>query len=701
MSIFTNYSNTISLPIDRQKETERNLNSEIIAVRDYLADVISAPADKPLFAEVVGIASSAIQIYGKTLLSPSPTFIVVEKSVAQLAIHLSQNGDISHKKEELEIPMFRRLLPYPGYSLCVSLHQAATANLLLELEATGLAIALALATGKKVEKAFATAIRRSVAPKLFDEKCNDEKSHLAWEGIYRKKRALAAEIFENGSNPNPESSNCERLFDVHARFELSRKMRYSPPRQRQAVLDRRHQSEAQLLESANALLKRAEGGEQTALLELVAFSLGLSLRTSIYIPLASIEISDAWIMALDIDAGLIKTNLDPITPSAATPETKACCFRPANKIIVKPMPAVVANLLRKLKREYPDASTLADLLPDANTYGRQLTLPNSDAALSPSIARMLSTAGPYCVNLGIDRLTAAILVNDYALIPGSKLYYCHVQRNETWAASKTLFAALGWGEPVSFEPGLPFGSRIVPTRDALYDWHTWMVSSVFELNPGRNSSIERLIGFHNAYARLCASIAIFCLAGREVKELRFNTHNLLPEADFSSFNDKWVGAFPGETKVPVNSILKKQLKYWYAHCAALYRRLQKNPVAENRKLIVALEAFHSGRCMPLFFEIDENQEFSPLGTAALTGWWPDELRFSGDLGRHFWETELREAGVWSSRIDLLLRHITHGVESQCSTCGDPLSLAAAAITGAQEKLLTQLGIEASPGLAVK
>ena len=314
---------------------------------------------------------------------------------------------------------------------------------------------------------------------------------------------------------------------------------------------------------------------------------------------------------------------------------------------------------------------------------------------------MLSTAGPYCVNLGIDRLTAAILVNDYALIPGSKLYYCHVQRDETWVASQTLFAALGWGEPVALEIGLPFGSRIVPTRDALCQWHKWMSNSVLELIPGRNSSIERLIAFHNAYVRLCASIAILCLAGREVKELKFNTHNLLPEADFSSFNDKWVGAFPGETKVPVNAMLKKQLKYWHSHCAALYRRLQKSPATENRKLIVALEAFHSGRCMPQFFEIDENREFSLLGTAHLTAWWPEAFRFSGDFGRHWWETELRVAGVWSSRIDLLLRHITHGVESQCSTCGDPLSLAAAAITGAQEKLLTQLGIEAAPGLAAK
>jgi hypothetical protein len=117
MSIFTNFGTAISRPIDQQKETERILNSEIIAVSKCLAEVVSAPADKPLFAEVVAIASSAIQIYGKTLLSASPTFIVVEKSVAQLALHLSQNGKESGKKQELDIPMLLRVLPYPGYSL--------------------------------------------------------------------------------------------------------------------------------------------------------------------------------------------------------------------------------------------------------------------------------------------------------------------------------------------------------------------------------------------------------------------------------------------------------------------------------------------------------------------------------------------------------------------------------------------------------
>lgn len=304
-------------------------------------------------------------------------------------------------------------------------------------------------------------------------------------------------------------------------------------------------------------------------------------------------------------------------------------------------------------------------------------------------------------NLGIERLTSAFLVNDFALIPGSKLYYCHVRREEIWKASETLFAALGWGEPVSYEPGLPTGSRVVPTRTALCQWHAWMVKSVLELNPGRNSSLERLIEFHNAYARFCASMTILCLAGREVRELRFSTHNLLPESSFGSFNDKWVGAFPGQTKVPVNALLKKQLQLWYAHCNALYRRIKRNHPQASRKLLADLKGFQSGRCMPLFFEIDENHEFRPLGTAALTSWWPEYLRFTGDFARHLWETELRDAGVWSSRIDLLMRHIIRGVESQCSTNADPLSKAAAAITSAQEKLFNQLGIKPVPGLCAK
>lgn len=693
--------NTSSVGVQPQDKQTKYLNPEATATQKYLVDVLLAPSDKPLFHGVVAMTRKAIETYGKTLTSPSPAFTLIRYSVDQLSEQLNGNTITAINACELEYPLYRRLLPHPGYALCITLLQASQADLSLELEATGLAIAYALATNQQVDAAFANGIRRAVAPKLFDRSGNDDQCQTKWQATYLKKRTQAAHLFESGGTPDPESTNCARLFDVHARFELTRKFRYSPPRQRQAVLDRRHQSVVQLKQSSKSLFARAIAGDQTALLIILSFSTGLSLRTTIDIPLA-LHVNDGnWTMLLDIDAGVLKTNIATLTPNSASPKPGSTCFRPANKIAVKPLPLDIANLLRAMHQKCPDARTLAELLLEADCTSGQLTLDDDTSSLYPSVTRFLTSAGPFSVSLGIDRLSAAIIVNDYSLIPGSKLYYCQVQRDDIWQASAQLYRMLGWHEPTPLCPGLPCGSLIVPTRQALCEWYVWMIDSISKVHPGPNSSTERLLAHHNVYSRFCASLSILCLAAREVKALRFTTHNLLPDAEFASFNDKWVGAFPGQTKVPVNGLLRKQLRYWYAHCAALHRRLKKNPAPENGNLISALERFLAGVSVPLFFEVDGKREFKPLGTSTLTAWWPDRLRFSGDFGRHLWETELRNAGVWSSRIDLLLRHITRGVESQCSSNGDPLALSAAAITVAQEQLLKELGIQPLPGLSTK
>lgn len=533
-----------SIGVQPQDPQAKTRNHAAATTRKYLVDVLLAPSDKPLFHGVVAITQKAIETYGKTLTSPSPAFTLIRNSVAQLSEQLNGNTITATNTYELDYPLFRRLAPHPGYALCVTLLQASQADLSLELEATGLAIAYALATNQQVDAAFANGIRRAVAPKLFDRYGNDEQCQTKWQATYLKKRTQAAQIFESGSTPDPESTNCVRIFDVHARFELTRKFHYSPPRQRQAVLDRRHQSAVQLKQSSKSLFTRAMNGDQTALLIILSFSTGLSLRTTIDIPLAFCVNDDTWTMLLDIDAGVLKTNLATLTPKSASPKSNTTCFRPANKIAVKPIALAIANLLRAMHQKCPDARTLAEVLPEADCTSGQLTLDDDTSSLFPSVTRFLTSAGPFSVSLGIDRLSAAIIVNDYSLVPGSKLYYCQVQRDDIWLASAQLYSALGWQEPIPLSPGLPCGSLIVPTRKALCEWYVSMIESVSKAHPGRNSSAERLLAHHNLYACFCASLTVLCLAAREVKELRFTTHNLPPEADFASFNDKWVGAFP-------------------------------------------------------------------------------------------------------------------------------------------------------------
>lgn len=110
---------------------------------------------------------------------------------------------------------------------------------------------------------------------------------------------------------------------------------------------------------------------------------------------------------------------------------------------------------------------MAELLPDASTSGRQLTIANDHSALKATTARFLAAAGPVAVSLGIDRLSTALLINDFSVIPGSKLYYALAERESIWNAANVLFGKLGWGPAVPIVPGLPVGSHIVPRREAI------------------------------------------------------------------------------------------------------------------------------------------------------------------------------------------------------------------------------------------
>jgi hypothetical protein len=663
-----------------------------------LTDVLLVPQDIPLLPIVLTLACNAIEAFGSTLKAPNGMFLLVQSAVETLRTEIIGRLGWTISSHELTQPLLKRLLPHSPYALCLSTGMLPTDHARLYWVAIGAEISLCLATGKIFGQTFANALRREITPQLFGASRHVD-TPAKWEKTAAKKMQLAAKLFESEGSPDPTDSHPQRIFDLKAGFELSRKLRYSAPRQRQALLDRHHQSAWQLRASAEQLLARALIGDQTALLTLIAFVAGLSLATTKEMPIGTALESQGGVMVLHLDDGTILTNLDRLTPSAAKSSPNATIFREASWIAVKPLPLVVVELLRKCAEQRPGASTLAELLPEASTSGRQLTLADDHSALKPTAARFLASAGPAAVSMGIDRLSAALLTNDFALIPGSKLYYALSAREPVWDAANQLFVAMGWGLATPFVPGLPVGSHIVPRREAIVGWLAWMAEEVKHCLPGRHCSVTRLIKHHNAYARLCASVTVWLLAAREAKKFHFTTYNLSPSASFASFIDKWVGIFPGKLWIPICSSLRDQLSLWVKHCLALERRLQKQGTPPEHPLMAMLKRFSNGEPVPMFFGIEiDTLHPQALGSADLTHWWPESLRFASDMGRHFWETELREAAVRSSRIDLLMRHITQAVEGHCSTNAEVLINVADDIGNAQTELLKQLGFKPIPGL---
>lgn len=682
-------------------DLERCLDPTAAQTFRQLADVLLFPSDIPRLPSVLTVVCNSICAYGATLQAPNQLFRHIKDVVDGLRDVVIDKLGWTTSSQELVHPLLRRLLPHSQYAPCIY------AGTLPAEEATrywipiGVEIASCLATGKIFTKSFANDLRRDITPQLFRGQ-GPIDSPAPWEKTAARKIRLAAKLFEADGPSEPSDSQGNRLFDLKAGFELSRKLRYAPPRQRQALLDRHHQSAWQLRDSAAQLLARAETGDQTALLTIIAFLAGLTLATAKDMPINSKLAGDESAMALNLDDGTILTNLSRLTPSAAKPTPNTTIFRPATWISAKPLPAIVVELLRRLAAKCPSVATLGELLPEASTSGHQLTLADDQSALRPTTARFLASAGPVAVALGIDRLSVALLTNDFSVAPGSKLYYALAAREPIWDAASRLFGAMCWGPAVPLVQGPPVGSHIVPERKSIKAWLAWMTEEVQRLSPGRHCALSRLVAHHNAYAHYCASVTVWLVAAREAKEFHFTTANLNPTASFASVSDKRVGLFPGELWIPLCPALRKQITLWEVHCLAFERRLKKLGLPPEHPLSELLERFNDGDSSPMFFTVGPKTcRPRVLGSADLTRWWPESHRFPPDLGRHFWETELREAGVASSSIDLLMRHITRAVEGHCSTSAAVLTHVAADITAVQTDLLQRLGFTPLAGLTAR
>lgn len=425
-------------------DLERCLDPSAAQTFRQLSDVLLFPADIPRLPTVLTVVCNSISAYGATLQAPNLLFRHIKDVVDGLRDVVLDKLGWTTSSHELAHPLLKRLLPHAPYALCLSAGMVPAEEATRYWIAIGVEIASCLATGKIFARSFSNDLRRDITPQLFRGK-GPIDSPVPWADTAARKIRLAAKLFEADGPSEPSDTQGTRLFDLKSGFELSRKLRYAPPRQRQAILDRHHQTGWQLRASAAQLFARAEAGDQTALLTVIAFVAGLSLATTKDMPIDSTLAGDKSVMALNLNDGTILTNLGRLTPSAAKPSTNTTIFRPASWISVKPLPAILVELLRRIARKCPGVATLGELLPMAATSGHQPTLTDDQSALRPTTARFLASACPVAVALGIDRLSAALLTNDFSVIPGSKLYYSLAAREPIWDAANRLFGAMGWG----------------------------------------------------------------------------------------------------------------------------------------------------------------------------------------------------------------------------------------------------------------
>ena len=658
-----------------------------------LLQTLNAPSDAPGLRHVLHTVVNAIETYGRTLVCPNDQFAKLQLGLKTLLFETEQCRP-EWDTVTSSAPMRRRLTKHAVWALCNAIHSQP--DMTLESLAVGVEIAYSFATNKMFSNRFATEIRRSI--ELGPARTSTVGTDPSWRGHMNRVIHDAAQIFE-GNPPyfppteDPSAQLARQLFN---------KAKFATAKHRQSILNQECQSSEQVRSSSYELRARAELGDPAALLTILAFLCGLPTSMTLLVPVLSADVLD-WVITIDLDKGLILTDTDTVFRGAAsTPRTVS--HRPACRIIAKPLPTFMVGQLQDIRSRgnWPcKAYTVGDLLPQLADSGRSLTVSQPRAGIAPTESRFVRSSGRFCVSIGIDRLCASLITNDFAIIPPAKLYYCNVARDEIWKASHALFETLGWGPATDMVPGLPFGSRVVPTRESITEWYRWMKHTVMEVHPGKRYSINGLIKHHNAFARFCASMAMFSIGARRAAPLHFLASELAPGMTETLLDDKRAGENSRPLPVPINATLAQQIYYWFTHCRNLALRLEKLGFARNTNVLSTLSDVTSRRPVPLFFQIDLEDRVHPLGSGELMEWWPPQFGFSGNHGRHFWQTELFSAGLKSSSIDMFMRHQPTGAEAFVTTSNKIRAAIFEEIAQAQEKLLRELLIEPLSGIAKK
>jgi hypothetical protein len=541
-----------------------------------LSSVLTTPVDAPALLSVLAAAAQAVNAYGKTLVAPTEAFQRIAQTLEVLKDECGDNPQFY--AAAADDPLRRRLLKNSAWALLLEMSKAPTPERLLV--AAGVELAYCLATGKHFPNGYATNLRRALGPALdFLRPVDDTKEgEPAWLPHFRKVSREARRLFEAG--PLPPDDGRQASFNEVAINTLRGASLLPDVRHRQGILDHSHLSPAMLIASAEALRNAVDGCDDSAL-AILTFLSGLPLRTTTRIPLAGT--TEDWVMELDVEAGILRTDLELVFSKAARPR-EASAHRPAVRVIAKPLPLFLADALMVRLNENPDARCVGDLLPRATCDGSRLALTEEKFGIEPSLARFVRSAAGFAINHGVDRLAAAVVTNDFGVIPASKVYYCHIDRHEIWDVAEKLYDGLGWGLPTPYAEGMAFGSRVAPTREAIREWHRWLRINLILIKPGKNCGISSLLAFHNRFAEACAAITVFCLASRGTARIRITADALTENTGSILLFDKQVGHLPRPLPVPVNAHVTAQARLWRAHCRSLLRRLDNKGIAADSAL---------------------------------------------------------------------------------------------------------------------
>ena len=622
---------------------------EAYGLAAQLITILQPPLGAPFAPDIVKLLVSAITFAIEKLVDPTLEAIRIKKNFSDLAWVIANAQDPLTKSSRLSLRGKASSHPV-WYQLAQATQQTSSSGPLLLYVAS--AVLLALHHEAAIPRIAAQHLQQVTALNLSDAALDALLSGFApqellgssWTSRLARMWRKVVKLYSDGEIPPPTLES--RIAGQLLGSALNPSPAHVAGAQSHTQLSHR-----QFVASAVQLKDHGDRDELNVLLGALTIRTGLQVDVITQLPLASGRPGNAGAY-LDPTKGILHIDLHPLVfePARALPGCDIGGFS-----LCIHLPSCIARHLRNRSGRFPSAACLMDLFPGEKEIFTREDVYASMEEINPSWARLRRSTGPMLLHANFNALHAALLSMDFSLVCRSKMHYALVSADEWHAAEARLYKLLNWDTPVEAatdESGI--GSRVVPTDLTVVQHDTALLQAMQTCNPGKHSSLERLMDFHNHYTFLTGWRLSVLLALRASSELALSAslgdwRGWVPVRDKSTRNDL------GHQPVPVCDFALQSIHHYRNHCAAMADRLA-NLSMGNRPSARWCKAVSQGKNQRLLCTLTSVGTVHALASHTFCKPAASIYALPADPGRKVLENALRAEGLPATLIDQMLRH---------------------------------------------
>ncbi len=699
-----------------QDEFFTGLPPELKGFSQQLLGCIDVPSDQPNFSQAIHTLSGALVAFARE----HEFYRDAEVRQFELACQLAAYAKLQIPLDGTPLAhMTGRLGTHGSWALCTEMDPRC-----LEIPvALGVELALALAQGRRLQVDYLKLLRRDLkkipAPGHEGPETAADLRALgvgkywrqAFAGKVKRLEAIVAQRTGRRVLTDVNLSEVALEHKAHVRataLNANVKVRSGARNHRQLTAAQMDTYQADL---RSRLAMQSPG----AVVEAISLFTGLSARGAMTLALGG-EALPGELLTLDLKRGGLHVAINHLSDRQRWDVDPGQIYLPVRVRYFVPWPIELLAPLRDLAataRLAPDAwqpvIRVVDILPQGDR-DHQITAGASALAVdepdtrgfTSTAARARNTFPTQARESGMKATHRAYAMFRLDQVGHARPWYVRVDNDDFVADWCKFLVGEGWStEPQQQEPGQAFGSPYLPRDRSLQAIWGYYVQRVDGCPKGRRMSLSTVIDVHNAYADFTAMALSFLLGLRLSTQYELNADSALPDAEMLTLTDKSDPNKTGSRFAVLTPLVRELLANWYAHCAALLGRYQRDPQA-GKTTVGAEVMAHLAQVVqhdpvPALFRIYKNGA-RPANSKTTWDVLPPLLRCEDNVGRHYWCSQLHRAGCSDKAIDLFMRHIVAGNSPMSVYAGVSIAQLTNEVGTLQMQQIAKLGLGMATGL---